>query len=451
MADITAADGASAIDFAGRTAFITGGAQGIGLGIARRLARAEVKLALADIDEAALATAAAELKKTTEVETYALDVRDRALFATVADEVEAKLGPVSLLFNNAGIAGGVQLDRMTYEMWDWVLDINLGGVVNGIQTFLPRMIERGDRGHVVNTSSGAGIVPTQAGFLYATSKYAVVGMSEVIRQELQQARIPIGMSVLCPGPVATGIVKHTRDRLPEGARRSNPEAMDEIETVKHALDHGVHIDEVGEMVFRAIAGNRLYIFTDQIVADATVERAQAILAEMPPDPDAEPDEPTAQSPSPGAGLGKRRKLKGFTVEVDLPAPPADVYAIVGNPARVGEWNSSHGGFPDGLPAELVPGAGFRQTVLSASGSAEIAWVVTEATAPKVFEIEGKGMMGIRMRTRYELAARGEGTVLAVSMAMGGGPLAGPLGNAARESVREGMDESLRMLSGLLAR
>ncbi|HKU97376.1 MAG TPA: SDR family NAD(P)-dependent oxidoreductase, partial [Vineibacter sp.] len=135
----------------GRTAFITGGANGIGLGIARAFAKAGARLALVDQDEEALARARTELAATTEVETVVLDVRDRAAFTGVADRIEARLGPVSLVVNNAGVAGGAPAPKLTYELWDWGLGINLDGVVNGVQTFLSRMVERGAGGHIVNT------------------------------------------------------------------------------------------------------------------------------------------------------------------------------------------------------------------------------------------------------------------------------------------------------------
>lgn len=139
----------------GMTAFISGGARGIGLGIARAFARAGVKLAIADLDPDSLEAANSELARLTAVETFNLDVRDREAYARVADEVEARLGPVSILCNNAGVAGPT---RPSYEFWDWMLGINLNGVINGIQTFLPRMIERGAVGHIVNTASAAGLV-----------------------------------------------------------------------------------------------------------------------------------------------------------------------------------------------------------------------------------------------------------------------------------------------------
>jgi len=140
----------------GKTAFITGGARGIGLGIARAFAHEGAKLALVDIDEAALNAARAELGERTSVATFVLDVRDRKAYARVADETEARLGPVSILCNNAGVAGGADVAHMTYEHWDWVMGINLNGVINGIQTFVPRMIEHKIKAHIVNTAPALG-------------------------------------------------------------------------------------------------------------------------------------------------------------------------------------------------------------------------------------------------------------------------------------------------------
>ena len=199
-------------DVQNRTAFITGGANGIGLGIARAFAKAGARIAIVDLDEAALDRAKTELSAQTDVAAFKLDVRDRSEYARIAASVESKLGPVSLLFNNAGVAGGASAAKMTFEMWDWGIGINLIGVINGIQTFLPRMVERRSGGHIVNTASGAGLVEAGAGVLYHTAKFGVVGLSEALRSEL--AANDIGVSVLCPGPVATGIIDNTRRTQP---------------------------------------------------------------------------------------------------------------------------------------------------------------------------------------------------------------------------------------------
>jgi NAD(P)-dependent dehydrogenase (short-subunit alcohol dehydrogenase family) len=266
-------------DIQGRTAFITGGANGIGLGIARSFARAGAKLALADLDTAALARAKAELQAVAEVETFVLDVRDREAYAATAQAVERALGPVSLLFNNAGVAARAPAEKLTYELWDWCTGINLGGVINGVQTFLPRMIERGDGGHIVNTASGAGLVPTKAGALYSTGKYAVVGLSETLNEELAPAGI--GVSVLCPGPVATDvIVRSAQSAASIFPLLSEEEARQEEET-HGLLQQGATIDEVGEMVLDVVRKNGLYILTDRLAEDFVMVRARAILDAQP--------------------------------------------------------------------------------------------------------------------------------------------------------------------------
>lgn len=270
-------------DVKGRTAFITGGGNGIGLGIARSLARAGAKLALADIDAAGLARAKAELQDITSVETFLLDVRDRDAYAETADAVERALGPVSLLFNNAGVLIGRPAEKVTYDLWDWTLGINLNGVINGVQTFLPKMLKYGRGGHIVNTASGAGLAAQNAGVLYITAKYAVVGMSESLNGELAHA--DIGVSVLCPGPVATDIIKRSLDTAPEpevqlseeqAKRKAARTAM-----LSQALQLGVSIDDVGEMVLKAVRNNSLYIHTDRIMEEPIKARTKAILDAMP--------------------------------------------------------------------------------------------------------------------------------------------------------------------------
>jgi NAD(P)-dependent dehydrogenase (short-subunit alcohol dehydrogenase family) len=266
----------------GKTAFITGGARGIGLGIARAFARAGAKLALADIDQSSLAAAKSELSDLTTVETFLLDVRDRSAYARVADESESRLGPVSILCNNAGVAGGQDVRRLTYEYWDWVIGINLNGVINGVQTFMPRMLQRGDGGHIVNTASGAGLAATSSGLLYTTSKFAVVGLSESLRLELEPFKI--GVSVLCPGPVNTKIISNST-----ATRPSSPVTAEETKAWEAAITQanaflaaGVDPNEVGEMVLAGVKTDRLYIHTDRIMTGLIESRAKALLDAMPP-------------------------------------------------------------------------------------------------------------------------------------------------------------------------
>jgi NAD(P)-dependent dehydrogenase (short-subunit alcohol dehydrogenase family) len=267
------------VQFEGATAFITGGAQGIGFGIAQALARRGVKLALVDIDKDVLATAEAALNPVTPTRTYVLDIRDREAYARIADEVEANLGPVSLLFNNAGVATGAPAEDMNYEDWDWLLGINVGGVVNGIQTFVPRMIARGAGGYVVNTASGAGLVAL-AGYLYSTSKFAVVGMSESLHREL--AAKGIGVSVLCPGPVATNIISNTvRQQAERLSGGSHPRSDGGLAASERFLARGTSPEAVGEMVIEAMKVNQLYIHTDAFMAKHIAARTELILDAMP--------------------------------------------------------------------------------------------------------------------------------------------------------------------------
>ncbi|MDT0200907.1 SDR family NAD(P)-dependent oxidoreductase [Nocardioides sp. AE5] len=267
-------------DLNGRTAFITGGARGIGLGIARSLAKQGVKLAIVDIDQATLDAAKAELSELVPTEAFILDVRDRERYVEVADEVESKLGPVSLLFNNAGVTGGESTAKMTYESWDWMLDINLGGVINGVQTFMPRMIERGEGGHIVNTASGAGLVVIGAGVMYSAAKFGVVGMSEALWHGL--SKYGIGVSILCPGYVSTGIVDNSiafrtgddgTDPAPDTAKRENS---------RHSIEGGVSPDFVGDIVLNAIKGKHLYVYTDRMIEPYLEERHKMLTSAFEP-------------------------------------------------------------------------------------------------------------------------------------------------------------------------
>ena len=262
-------------DLRGKVAFITGGAQGIGLGMARALKQEGAVLVLVDIDDAALAAARDELG----AHVFNLDVRDREAYASVVDEVEATVGPIAILCNNAGVGGGASVTQMTYEMWDWVLGVNCGGVVNGIQTIVPRMVERGE-GHVVNTASGAGLVSTDGtGFMYNMSKYAVVGLSECIRHDLDKRGV--GVSVLCPGPVATDIFEHTEAGRPDKRELTNKQRESFERTSSWLKSKGTPPDAVGHMVVDAILANALYIHTDRAVEHAVLKRAERIVAAMP--------------------------------------------------------------------------------------------------------------------------------------------------------------------------
>lgn len=262
------------------TAFITGGAQGIGLGIARACAARGMKLALVDIDQSALTTAADELGELTQVVTKVLDVRDREAFSRVADEVEHELGEVSLLCNNAGVAGNTTVENMSYDAWDWVIGINLTGVYNGLQVFVPRMIARGQQAHIVNTASGAGLLGSGAGFLYSASKFGVVGLSESLRTSLAPHKI--GVTVLCPSAVDTQIIKHTTGMAPETGGASVMTGMDDhLKFFAKMLKAGSDPDEVGRMVLAGVDKDQQYVLTDDLLQPWLQKRTAEIVAAMP--------------------------------------------------------------------------------------------------------------------------------------------------------------------------
>lgn len=270
-------------EVAGRTAFITGGANGIGLGIAKALAGAGVKLALADVDRTALEKAREELSSSTTVETVVLDVRDRHAYAQAADIVEASLGPVSLLFNNAGVAFTVPVAKLTYELWDWSIGINLGGVFNGINTFLPRMTARGDGGHIVNTASVAGLAGISSGLLYTTGKFGVVGMTESLRIELRD--VGISVSVLCPGPVATDIHLRSAAAAPDNPRLTETEqqgVLTRVGQMRALIQRGAAPETAGRMVLEAIRRNQFFIHTDRMMLAAVEARHRELIDAMPP-------------------------------------------------------------------------------------------------------------------------------------------------------------------------
>jgi NAD(P)-dependent dehydrogenase (short-subunit alcohol dehydrogenase family) len=192
-------------DLAGKVAFITGGGSGVALGQARVFAaEAGMKVVIADIRQDHLDEAMAYFRgRNLPVHAIHLDITDRAAYVRAADEAERVFGPVQLLMNTAGVSQFGPVEKATYDDWDWQIDVNLKGMINGVQTFMPRMIERGQGGHIVNTASMSAFVALPTTAIYCTTKYAVRGYSESLRIELD--KFGIGVSCLCPGGVNTNI------------------------------------------------------------------------------------------------------------------------------------------------------------------------------------------------------------------------------------------------------
>jgi NAD(P)-dependent dehydrogenase (short-subunit alcohol dehydrogenase family) len=242
----------------GKVAFITGGAGGIGFGMAQAFLRSGMKVIMADVLQERIDEAAHILAQSTNRDYHFIkvDVTDRAAMAAAADEAERVFRKVHVLCNNAGVYGNLPIETASYEDWDWVLGVNLGGVVNGLVSFLPRMIAHGEGGHIVNTSSMAGIIPLpSAGGLYATSKFAVRGLTDSLRLALGVHNI--GVSVLCPGMTRTRILEAEKHRP---AREANPPPDPaDAGLFNPDMSDGMDPVELGERVLLGIRRNDAYI------------------------------------------------------------------------------------------------------------------------------------------------------------------------------------------------
>jgi NAD(P)-dependent dehydrogenase (short-subunit alcohol dehydrogenase family) len=268
-----------------KVAFVTGGSSGIGLGIVKVLAEEGMKVAFsyrnaAHRDETLAYFAGLPQQRVLPVE---LDVTDRTGLARTADRIERTLGPVQVLVNNAGVAVHGLIEHATYDDWDWVLGVNLGGVVNGIVTFLPRMLASGLDCHIVNVSSMGGVAALGAVGLYATSKFAVVGLTEALRTDMIGRRI--GVSVYCPGPVQSNIADSERSR-PQSLAFTGYSAEDAAVGAPppDSMQHAMSPVEAGRHVLRGIRDNALYIFSHPEFREVMAARHAAIMAAVPNDP-----------------------------------------------------------------------------------------------------------------------------------------------------------------------
>ncbi|MEM9256647.1 MAG: SDR family NAD(P)-dependent oxidoreductase [Pseudomonadota bacterium] len=268
-------------EFAGKTAVISGGAEGIGLSIAEALAEQGMNLVLADINEQSLAAAAARLEAAgAAVLTVPLDVADEAQWQTVADQAVARFGAVHMLVNNAGVGGeGGPLEQQSAQGWRWALDVNLMGVVFGAQTMLPCIRATGEGGWIINVASMAGHIGLPHGGGYTATKFAVVGLSEGWASELAPEGIHV--SVLCPGFVRTRIHESQRNR-PERYQRDTTAAAEagplELQ-IKQFVENGMAVELVGRRVVEALQARELYIFTHtEGMRDAVQQRFAAIDA-----------------------------------------------------------------------------------------------------------------------------------------------------------------------------
>jgi NAD(P)-dependent dehydrogenase (short-subunit alcohol dehydrogenase family) len=244
-----------AVDLRGRTAVVTGGASGIGRSLILTFAREGANVVIADLDEAGMSAVAGEAQAAgVKALTVRTDVSDLAQVEALAARAFETFGAVHVLCNNAGVAAWGGLEAATHRDWQWVLGVNLWGVIHGVEAFVPRMIGRGEVGHIVNTASMAGLIASKGLGVYNTSKYAVVGLSETLAKDLKPWRI--GVSVLCPMGVQTRIRESERSR-PAVLRNEGGAAGEPVELIGRSLSP----DTVAGMVLSAIHANELYVIT----------------------------------------------------------------------------------------------------------------------------------------------------------------------------------------------
>jgi NAD(P)-dependent dehydrogenase (short-subunit alcohol dehydrogenase family) len=266
-------------DFAGKVAFITGGAGGIGFAMARAFGQRGMKISIADVEANTCAKAVEALRREGIAAIgSAGDVSDRDSLAEAAAKTLAEFGRVHFLCNNAGVSRAGPIETIAPSDWDWVIGVNLKGLVHGLQLLLPHMKSHGEEGHIVNTASVNGVAGAPLAGPYSATKFAVVGMSEVLAAEL--AETPIGVSVLCPSWVRTRMLDNGRNR-PD--RFGGPISLDADSgnaernaRYARALEGGLDPADVAELVIGAIETKRLFVFT-HAETRAAVERCHELM------------------------------------------------------------------------------------------------------------------------------------------------------------------------------
>jgi NAD(P)-dependent dehydrogenase (short-subunit alcohol dehydrogenase family) len=271
-------------DVQGKTAFITGGASGMGLGMAKAFARAGMKVVISDIRKDGIEEALKENFSDTNFDVHGipLDVTSREQWVQAADEAEERYGKVHLLVLNAGVGVAGPMQNANYKDWDFCMGVNVGGVINGLVTMLPRMLAHGEPGHVVATSSTGGFSAVGGAGLYCTAKFAVAGMMESLATDLKGT--PIRASVFFPGPVQTNLGLTTHETRPEHLRNAPPpEVPGAPPRPMPNFDMSLFMtkEEVGERVLRGILNDDLMIMSHPEFRAGIVARNEALLRAIP--------------------------------------------------------------------------------------------------------------------------------------------------------------------------
>jgi NAD(P)-dependent dehydrogenase (short-subunit alcohol dehydrogenase family) len=276
-------------DFQDKVVVVTGAASGIGRALAERFAAEGMKVVMADIEADALARAAAELRGTgATILAVPTDVAKAADVEALAEKTLAAFGGVHVVCNNAGVVVAKSCWEHTLADWEWVLGVNLWGVIHGVRTFLPILLRQGTEGHIVNTASVAGLSSGAFMGSYCVSKYGVVALSEGLAKELAQIGAPIKVSVLCPGFVRTNLMSSARNRPsslvnPEGSETVRPEAQSTEEGLRSGVeDEGTPHAEIADHVVAAIRHEKFYILPHPEWKERIRARMEGILEERNP-------------------------------------------------------------------------------------------------------------------------------------------------------------------------
>jgi len=269
-------------DLQGKVAVITGGASGIGRAVAEKAAAEGMKVVLADIEEGPLKEVETELTgRGAEAIGVVTDVSDGASVRRLRDRALDRFGAVHLVHNNAGVGTGGPIWEFSEEDWRWILGANLWGVIHGVATFVPLLIEPGE-GHVVNTASIAGLTTTAFLGPYHATKFAVVAISESLYKDLQVTGAPVGVSVLCPGFVQTRIAESDRNR-PAWAPGREVEGAEELRAaIQGMVDGGIPPAVVADRVIDAVKEDTFYILTHPELTEAVRIRSDDIVLGRPP-------------------------------------------------------------------------------------------------------------------------------------------------------------------------
>lgn len=273
-------------EFSGKVAVVTGGASGIGRGMAERFAHEGMRVVLADVEVSALQRAVAEMRAAgASIEGVSCDVSERSSVVSLSNTAFDAFGRVDILCNNAGVSSGAAASwQQTESDWKWVLGVNLWGVIHGISVFVPRMIAQGTEGHIVNTSSLSGLLSMPYGAPYNVSKFGVVALTEALHYELIITKSKLRTSVLCPAWVRTAILDAARNRPAELAATAGDTIDPEWSKAFRArLSEGLTPEFVAGRVMEAIRNEQLYIWTHPEYRRAVQLRHEDVLEGRNPD------------------------------------------------------------------------------------------------------------------------------------------------------------------------